>query len=852
MTQELTIGVTGMTCAACVARVERGLKKVDGVQTASVNLATENATVIYDADKTTPQALLDKVVDTGYTPLTDTVELGVTEMTCAACVRRVEKALRKVPGVMEASVNLATERASITYLPATTGLGQFKRAVRESGYGILEVEAGKDRSDVEREAKEKEVKKLKRSVIFSAMFAVPLVLIAMVPMLWMPAMMLLTNVAPMSVWNWVMLALATPVQFGPGLRFYKNGWKALKSGSPDMNSLVMIGTSAAYFYSLAVTLVPSIFPLEAQHVYFEASAVVITLILLGKYFEAVAKGRTSEAMKKLLGLQAKTARVLRGKEELEIPVDEVLPNDVIAVRPGEKIPVDGLILSGQSYVDESMITGEPIPVSKTEGAKVVGSTLNGNGVFTFKATAVGADTVLAQIIKLVETAQGSKPAIQGLADKVVAVFTPIVLVIAALTALLWGFFGGENAITFALVNTVAVLIIACPCAMGLATPTSIIVGTGKAAEMGVLFRKGDALQTLQEAKVVALDKTGTLTKGKPELTNFVITEGRRQKAEGKEQQAESFSSSADLLQLIASVEKQSEHPIAEAIVKAAKDKGLTLFDEVRDFQSLPGFGVSAKVNGKLVQVGADRYMTNLGLSVAEFTDETARLGDEGKTPLYAAVDGNLAAIIAVADPIKDGTPEAIAALHNQGFKVAMITGDNKRTANAIAKQLGIDEVLAEVLPEGKSDAVKQLQSKGYKVAFVGDGINDAPALAQADVGLAIGTGTDIAIETADVILMSGDLRGVPNAIALSRATLRNIKLNLFWAFAYNIILIPVAAGVLYPLNGWLLSPVLAGAAMGLSSVFVLTNALRLRGFRPPLKNATATMTRPIQGKPLPA
>jgi P-type Cu+ transporter len=835
MNKELQIGVQGMTCAACVARVERGLKKVEGVQSASVNLATENATISYDPDKTTPQTLLDKVVETGYTPLTDTVELGVTDMTCAACVQRVEKALKKVPGVLDATVNLATERASVTYLPATTGLAQLKRAVRESGYGILEVEAGKDRNDVEREAKEKEIRTLKRSVIFSAVFAVPLTIIAMVPMIWMPAMMFLMNIAPMNVWNWVMLALATPIQFGPGLRFYKNGWKALRSLSPDMNSLVMIGTSAAYFYSLAVTLFWDVLPSQAQHVYFEAAAVVITLILVGKLLEALAKGRTSEAMKKLLGLQAKTARVLRGKEELEIPVDEVLPNDVIAVRPGEKIPVDGLVLSGNSFVDESMITGEPIPVSKTEGAKVVGGTLNGNGVLTFKATAVGADTVLSQIIKLVESAQGSKPAIQGLADKVVAVFTPIVLGIAAITATLWLFFGGEYAVTYALVNTVAVLIIACPCAMGLATPTSIMVGTGKAAEMGVLFRKGEALQTLQEAKVVALDKTGTLTKGKPELTDFKVQSGFNE---------------AELLALVASVEKQSEHPVAQAIVKSAETRGIALA-EVNEFENVPGFGVSAKVNDKLVQVGADRYMTKLGLNVTEFSDEAARLGDEGKTPLYAAIDGKLAAIIAVADPIKEGTPEAINTLHRQGFKVAMITGDNKRTANAIAKQLGIDEVLAEVLPDGKSDAVKQLQAKGYKVAFVGDGINDAPALAQADVGLAIGTGTDIAIETADVILMSGDLRGVPNAIALSRATLRNIKLNLFWAFAYNVLLIPVAAGVLYPVNGWLLSPVLAGAAMALSSVFVLTNALRLRGFKAPLKDSSTPATQTVQGKPLP-
>ncbi len=765
--------------------------------------------------------------DTGQ----EVLELPVTGMTCTACVVRVEKALKKVEGVETATVNLATERATINYTGANPIL--LKRAVREAGYGILEIEEGQNRNDVEREAKEKEVKELKRSVIFSAIFAIPLVLIAMIPMIWMPAMMFQMNIAPMLVWNWVMLALATPVQFGPGLRFYKNGWKALRSGSPDMNSLVMMGTSAAYFYSLAVTLVPTVFPARAQHVYFEASAVVVTLILLGKYFEAVAKGHTSEAMKKLLGLQAKTARVLRGKEELEIPVDEVLPNDVIAMRPGEKIPVDGLVLSGNSYVDESMITGESIPVSKTEGAKVVGGTLNGNGVLTFQATAVGADTVLSQIIKLVESAQGSKPAIQGLADKVVAVFTPIVLGIAALTALVWLIFGGDNALSFALVNTVAVLIIACPCAMGLATPTSVMVGTGKAAEMGVLFRKGEALQTLQETKIVALDKTGTLTKGKPELTDFKVQAGFNE---------------AELLVLVASVEKQSEHPVAQAIVKAAESRGISL-TEISDFEALPGFGVSANVNGKLVQVGADRYMTNLALDVSVFASEAARLGDEGKTPLYAAIDGRLAAIVAVADSIKEGTPEAIAALHQQGFKVAMITGDNARTAHAIAKQLGIDEILAEVLPAGKSEAIKGLQAKGYKVAFVGDGINDAPALAQADVGLAIGTGTDIAIETADVILMSGDLRGVPNAIALSRATLRNIKLNLFWAFAYNIILIPVAAGVLYPFNGWLLSPVLAGAAMGLSSVFVLTNALRLRGFRAPLKslhpNKQAITSQPV-------
>ncbi|MER3481676.1 MAG: copper-translocating P-type ATPase [Meiothermus sp.] len=822
MNQELQIGVQGMTCAACVSRVERGLKGVEGVEAAHVNLATERASVAYDPEKATPQALVEKIKEVGYTPVVAQAEFGVTGMTCAACVSRVERALKKVPGVLEASVNLATERASVKYLPASVGVANLKRAVREAGYGILEVGAGQDRADVEREAREREVRALGRSVIFAAAFALPLLLIAMLPMLF-PAvedwLMSTLGHDALPTLNWGMLALATPIQFGPGMRFYKNGWKALRSGSPDMNSLVMIGTSAAYFYSLAVVLLPGIFPPQARHVYFEAAGVVVTLILLGKYLEALAKGRTSQAMRKLLSLQAKTARVLRPEGELEVPVDEVLPGDVVAVRPGEKIPVDGVVVSGQSYVDESMITGEPIPVHKSEGAKVVGGTVNGNGTFTFRATAVGEGTVLAQIIGLVERAQASKPAIQNLADRVVAVFTPVVLGIAALTAVAWLIFGGEAAVSYALVNTVAVLIIACPCAMGLATPVSVMVGTGKAAEMGVLFRKGEALQQLAEAQVVALDKTGTLTKGQPELTDLGVSGGFDE---------------AEVLRLVASLEQKSEHPVARSMVQAARARGLELMEPL-EFEALPGLGVSGQVGLYRVDVGADRYMERLGLDVSAFGAEAARLADEGKTPLYAAINGKLAAIVAVADPIKEGTPEAIAALHRQGFKVAMITGDHRRTARSIARQLGIDEVLAEVLPEGKADAVKELQGQGYRVAFVGDGINDAPALAQADVGLAIGTGTDVALETADVILMSGDLRGVPNAIALSRAVLRNIRLNLFWAFAYNVLLIPVAAGVLYPLTGWLLSPVLAGAAMGLSSVFVLSNALRLRGFRPPLK-----------------
>lgn len=823
--KELQIGVQGMTCAACVNRVERGLKKVEGVENAQVNLATENATVTYDPEKTTPEALLAKIEEVGYQPLLAEAELGVTGMTCAACVARVERALKKVPGVLEASVNLATERATVKYLPASTSVGHLKRAVREAGYGILEIGAGQDRADVEREAREKEIAHLRSMTLLAAAFAVPLTLIAMVGMVWMPAHMFLTSLAPMEAWNWIMLALTVPIYFVAGARFLRLGWKALRSLSPDMNSLVMIGTGAAFWYSTAITvlmsLAPGLLPEQARHVYFEAAGVVITLILLGKYLEAIAKGRTSQAMKKLLGLQAKTARVIRGKDELEVPVDEVLPGDAVAVRPGEKIPVDGVVIAGSSYVDESMITGEPVPVLKREGAKVVGGTVNQNGAFTFRATAVGADTVLAQIIRLVEAAQGSKPAIQNLADRVVAVFTPVVLGVAALTAVVWLLFGGEAAVSYALVNTVAVLIIACPCAMGLATPTSVMVGTGKAAEMGVLFRKGEALQTLQETQVLALDKTGTLTKGKPELTDLQVSGGFDE---------------AEVLRLVASLEQKSEHPVARSIVQAARARRLELVEPL-EFEAIPGFGVSGQVGIYRVDVGADRYMRRLGLEVSAFTQTARELADQGKTPLYAAINGKLAAVVAVSDPIKEGTPEAIAALHRQGFKVAMITGDNRRTAEAIARQLGIDEVLAEVLPEGKAEAVQGLQAKGYKVAFVGDGINDAPALAQADVGLAIGTGTDVAIETADVILMSGDLRGVPNAIALSRATLKNIRLNLFWAFAYNVLLIPVAAGVLYPLTGWLLSPVLAGAAMGLSSVFVLSNALRLRGFRPPLRGA---------------
>ncbi|GEM49550.1 heavy metal translocating P-type ATPase [Deinococcus cellulosilyticus] len=825
MSTTIELGVQGMTCAACVGRVERGLKKVEGVEDVGVNLATERAVITFDEGKTSPQALIEKVKDVGYEAVVSDIELPISGMTCANCVSRVERALKKQQGVLSASVNLASERATVHYLPTTVSPAQLKQAVRDAGYEVIETQQGTQQEDAEKKAREEELRKLKNQLTVASVFSIPLFLIAMVPMLYMPIHMWLMD--RLGHWpgpwgdimgmNLLMLALATPVQFGPGMRFYRGGWKALKHRSPDMNTLVMIGTTAAFVYSVVATFFPGIFPKGTAHVYYEASGVVITLVLLGKYFEAIAKGKSSEAMKKLLSLQAKSARVIRNGQEMEISVDDVRLMEQILVRPGEKIPVDGEVLEGQSFVDESMITGEPIPVEKTKSSKVTGGTINQHGVLTFKATRIGADTALAQIIKLVERAQGSKPPIQGLADKVVAVFVPIVLVIAVLTFLLWLIFGGENALSNALVHTVAVLIIACPCAMGLATPTSIMVGTGKAAELGVLFKNGEALEMLQKADIVAVDKTGTLTEGKPTLTDFVVQPGFNER---------------DVLALVASAERSSEHPVADAIVKGAELRGVDLL-KADSFNAVPGFGLEASVSGRKVQVGADRYMAKLGLDVSSFTQQAQNLGNEGKTPLYAAVDGKLAAIIAVSDPIKSSTPEAIKALQSMGLKVAMITGDNKNTAEAIGRQLGIDQVLAEVLPSGKADAVKTLQQQG-KVIFVGDGINDAPALAQADVGLAIGTGTDVAIETADVILMAGDMRGVPNAISLSKSTLKNIKFNLFWAFAYNIVLIPVAAGVVQSTLGWSLSPVLAAAAMGLSSVFVLTNALRLRSFRPPV------------------
>lgn len=822
----LSLPVDGMTCASCVGRVERALKAVPGVQSAVVNLATERADITF-TDLAAPQAAADAIKNAGYDVREETTELAIEDMTCASCVGRVEKALTKIPGVLEAHVNLATERARVRHLGGVVSIQDLEAAVKQAGYATHRLSAeAPDAGDQDTERREGEARALRRSLLIAAIFTLPVFILEMGSHLIPPMHQWVMAVLGEQTSWYIQFVLATLVLFGPGLRFFRKGIPALLRGAPDMNSLVSVGTAAAYGYSVVATFLPGVLPQGTANVYFEAAAVIVTLILLGRTLEARAKGKTSQAIKRLVGLQAKTARVLRNGETVEIPLDQVTTGDIVQVRPGEKIPVDGEVIEGASYVDESMITGEPVPVSKGAGADVVGGTINKTGAFSFRVTKIGANTVLAQIIRLVEQAQGSKLPIQALVDKVTMWFVPAVMAAATLTFIIWLIFGPAPALSFALVNAVAVLIIACPCAMGLATPTSIMVGTGRAAELGVLFRKGEALQALRDVSVIALDKTGTLTKGRPELTDLVPAEGFEYN---------------DVLALVAAVETRSEHPIAEAIVTAAKQRDIRLA-ATEAFEATPGFGVSARVAGRTVAVGADRFMTQLGLNVANFLPAAQRLGEEGKSPLYAAIDGRLAAVIAVADPIKETTPAAIKALHALGLKVAMITGDNAATAAAIARQLGIDEVAAEVLPDGKVAALKKFRVNGARVAFVGDGINDAPALAEADVGLAIGTGTDVAIEAADVVLMSGDLRGVPNAIALSQATIRNIKQNLFWAFAYNAVLIPVAAGVLYPLNGTLLSPIFAAAAMALSSVFVLGNALRLKRFQAPM-----SVENPIEG-----
>lgn len=813
----ISLPIEGMTCASCVGRVEKALKAVEGVATVSVNLATERAEI-------RPQGPVDRtqlvraVEAAGYEVPSASIELAVEGMTCASCVGRVERALKAVPGVTEAVVNLATERASVR---GTAGSQALVTAIAAAGYAARPLEANAASDDEAAQRKEAETGKLKRDLRIAAVLALPVFVMEMGSHVVPGVHELIARTIGMQQSWYAQFGPTTLVLAVPGIRFFEKGIPALFRLAPDMNSLVAVGTLAAYVYSMVATFAPSLLPAGTVNVYYEAAAVIVTLILLGRFLEARAKGRTSEAIKRLVGLQAKTARVVRNGAPAEISLAEVVTGDLIEVRPGERIPVDGEVTEGESYVDESMITGEPIPVAKAAGNPLVGGTVNQQGALTFRATAVGEATMLSQIIKMVEQAQGSKLPIQALVDKVTMWFVPAVMAAAALTFAVWFAFGPSPALTFALVNAVAVLIVACPCAMGLATPTSIMVGTGRAAELGVLFRKGEALQLLKDATVVAVDKTGTLTQGHPALTDLQIAEG--------------FDRTRVLGQ-IAAAENKSEHPIARAIVAAAHSDDIPM-PEVRAFESITGFGVKADVGDQRVDIGADRYMDQLGIDISVFSPTAERLGNEGKSPLYVAIDGRLAAIIAVADPIRASTPAAIAALHDMGLKVAMITGDNRRTANAIARQLGIDEVVAEVLPEGKVEAVRRLKASHGKLAFVGDGINDAPALAEADVGLAVGTGTDIAIEAADVVLMSGNLNGVASAIALSRATIGNIRQNLFWAFAYNTALIPVAAGALYPFWSVLMSPMLAAGAMALSSVFVLGNALRLRTFRPAIETA---------------
>lgn len=809
----VTLSVEGMTCASCVGRVEKTLTAVPGVSTAEVNLANETARVSFAAPANLP-GLMDTLSEAGYPASTNEVTLEVENMTCASCVGRVERKLMASTGVIDAQVNLATETATVRYAIGATTPADLARISTELGYPA-KVKAGEDRDKQDRKAAE--IAHLGRLTLIAAVLALPVFLIEMGGHVVPAIHMWIENSFGLQNSRILQFVLTTVVLFGPGLRFYTKGFPQLLKGAPDMNSLVALGTSAAYVFSLVSTFTPGLLPPGTDNVYYEAAAVIVVLILLGRFLEARAKGRTGDAIRKLVGLQAKAARVERDGEVVELPIEDIVVGDLIHVRPGEKIAVDGTVSSGRSYVDESMITGEPVPVEKSTGSEIVGATVNGTGALTFRATKVGSDTMLAQIIKMVEEAQGAKLPIQGLVDRITSWFVPAVMVIATLTVLAWLFFGPDPALSFALIAGVAVLIIACPCAMGLATPTSIMVGTGRAAEMGVLFRKGDALQMLQETRVVALDKTGTLTQGRPELTDLIV--------------ADVFDGD-EVLRLVAAIEAQSEHPIAEAITRAAAQKGLK-GAVVEAFTSITGYGVEATVEGHRILVGADRLMKREGIDLRALAQTGEALGRKGRTPLYAAIDGQIAATIAVTDPIKATTPAAIAAFHDLGLSVAMITGDNQGTANAIAAELGIDIVVAEVLPEGKVAALEDLRTRG-KLAFVGDGINDAPALATADVGIAIGTGTDVAIEAADVVLMSGELTGVVNAFDISTRTMRNIRQNLFWAFAYNTLLIPVAAGVLYPAFGLLLSPVLAAGAMALSSVFVLTNALRLRWVKPVL------------------
>jgi Cu+-exporting ATPase len=796
-----------------VSRVETALKGLKGVSGANVNLANEKATVTYDPAVVTKADMVKAVKDAGYGVLTETVTLPVLGMTCASCVMRIEDALAGMDGVISAAVNLATERVTIVYSPTEVTPQELKKTIRDSGYTVPEAEAEKEYVDTEREARRREMRDLTMKFVLSGIAS-----LAIMTLMFMGKYLPIISSLPMEWVAYIAFIIATPVQFWIGWRFYRGAYAALKHGSADMNVLIAVGTSAAYFYSIVATFAPHLVAIGGQMpaTYFDTSAMIIALILLGRLLEARAKGQTSEAIRRLTGLRPKTAHVIRDDKEIEIPVEDVNVGDTIVVRPGEKIPVDGVVSEGYSSVDESMITGEPLPASKKAGDSVIGATINRTGSFKFRATKVGKDTVLSQIIRMVEEAQGTKAPIQRLADKVASVFVPVVIGLASLTFIVWYFLGPQPAFLMALLNFISVLIIACPCAMGLATPTAIMVGTGKGAQYGVLIKGGESLENTYRIDTIVLDKTGTITKGEPSLTDVIAMPGFTPE---------------EVFHFSGSAEKSSEHPLGEAIVKGAGTRNIRL-SEATKFEAVPGKGIVAEVDGRIVMAGNDKLMDLDDVPIEDMRKEAARLSAEGKTPMYVAVDEKPAGVIAVADTVKEGSKEAIASFKQIGIETIMVTGDNARTAEAVANQVGIDKVLAGVLPQDKAEEIKKLQSEGRNVAMVGDGINDAPALAQADTGIAIGTGTDIAIESSDITLMSGDLRSVVTAIKLSRATIRTIRMNLFWAFFYNVIGIPIAAGILYPWFHVLLNPIIAAAAMAFSSVSVVSNSLLLNRFKP--------------------
>lgn len=812
--------IIGMTCAVCAKAVEKAVVELEGVEKASVNFASEKLHVDYDNSKVTSLDIKAAIEKAGYGAEEEMkikeVSIPVAGMTCSACAIGIEKTVSKLSGVESVSVNFATEKTNIKYDPKMIRLSELKQSIIKAGYTPLEIES-KNQVDEDKVRKEKEIKTLWNKFLVSAFFTVPLVYVSMAPMVPWLGWRLPGWLEPMQfplLYALVTLALTMPVVIA-GHRFYTVGFKAIIRKNPNMDSLIAIGISAAIIYSLYATIRIANFDFKYAHdLYFEVAGVIITLILLGKYLEAVAKGRTSEAIKKLMGLAPKTAIVIQDERELEIPIEEVEVGDVILVKPGEKIPVDGVVIEGYTSIDESMLTGESMPVDKKTGDKVIGASINKHGSIKFEATKVGSDTALAQIIKLVEDAQGSKAPIAQMADIVSGHFVPIVVAIATLSALIW-YLSGESTI-FSLKIFIAVLVIACPCALGLATPTAIMVGTGKGAEYGVLIKGGEALETTHKIKTIVFDKTGTITEGRPEVTD-IITTGVIDRNE--------------MLQIAASAEKGSEHPLGEAIVREAGKENLQI-KKIDSFLAIPGHGIEVEVDDKLVYLGNRKLMLQKNIDLTLLEDDSDRLASEGKTPMYMSINNQLAGIIAVADVVKESSAKAIKVLRAMGIEVAMITGDNRRTAEAIAKQVGIDRVLAEVLPQDKANEVKKLQAEGKVVAMVGDGINDAPALTQADVGIAIGSGTDVAMESADIVLMRSDLMDVPTAIQLSKSTIRNIKQNLFWAFVYNTAGIPVAAGLLYAFGGPRLNPVIAAAAMALSSVSVLMNALRLKSFKP--------------------